>query len=252
MVTVIIILGVLVIGSSSFLIFGTRIFVESTSVDQVLGQSRFVIERLTRELRNAAPNSLRVTSTADYQCVEFVPILAGGSYLQLPVAPAAPASSGNIMPASISVSGTEKLLVYPQRPADFYASQPSGTVGQLFNIKKLTGDIIEFERAVQFAKDSPQKRYYLVDDAVSYCFLQAGEIRRYDHYGLRALQGTPATLGPGVLMAQNLANHLQTEPALSFTPGTLTNHAVVQLSPRFSVNGQVFHYQHQVQVINVP
>ena len=49
MVTVILILGILVVGVSSFIIFGTRIFVESSSVDQVLSQSRFAVERMTRE-----------------------------------------------------------------------------------------------------------------------------------------------------------------------------------------------------------
>ena len=64
MVTVIIILGILVIGVSSFVILGTRIFVESTSVDQVLSQSRFAMERMTRELRNALPNSVRLSNTS--------------------------------------------------------------------------------------------------------------------------------------------------------------------------------------------
>ncbi|AVV84022.1 MSHA biogenesis protein MshO [Shewanella putrefaciens] len=47
----------------------------------MLSQSRFVVERMTRELRSAVPNSVRVnTDSLTYQCIEFVPIQASTSY----------------------------------------------------------------------------------------------------------------------------------------------------------------------------
>ncbi|MCG9695487.1 prepilin-type N-terminal cleavage/methylation domain-containing protein [Shewanella sp. Isolate11] len=252
MVTVIVILGVLVVGVSSFVVLGTRIFVESTSVDQVLSQSRFVVERMTRELRNALPNSLRVTSATNYQCLEFVPIVTSSSYVDLPIAPAVAADNGSVMPVPIAINSTDKIVVYPLTPSQIYGTNPAGTSGRVFNISSLAGNAIEFEREVQFSQASPQKRYFVVSDALSYCFLSSGEVRRYSHYGLQSLQPTPATLGSGVLMAENLVDDLSIQPPISFTPGTLINNAVVQLSPKFEVNGQAFQYQHQVQVINVP
>ncbi|MCU7376323.1 type II secretion system protein [Paucibacter sp. O1-1] len=83
MVTVILILGIVIVGVSSFVIFGTRIFVESSAVDQVLSQSRFGIERMTRDIRRAVPNSIRVLTATDgsYQCIELLPISASTSYL---------------------------------------------------------------------------------------------------------------------------------------------------------------------------
>ncbi len=252
MVTVIVILGILAVGVTSFVTLGTRIFIESTSVDQVLSQSRFVIERMTRELRNALPNSLRVTSSTDYQCLEFVPIIASSSYIKLPIAPDVAANKGSVMSVPTFINNGDKMVVYPLTTNQVYASSPSATSGRIFNIKSFSGGAVEFEHDVQFAQASPKQRYFIVSDSVSYCFLTSGEIRRYSDYGLLPNQPSPNTMGSGVLMAENLVNNMLVKPPVSLTPSSLINNAVVQLTPKFDVNGQSFQYRHQVQVINVP
>lgn len=252
MVTVIIILGILVVGVSSFVILGTRIFIESTSVDQVLSQSRFAIERITRELRNALPNSIRVRNSSSYQCIEFIPITSSASYLELPIAPNVAASSGLIMLPSTAIDESDQMVVYPLTPTQIYGGTAAGSDGHIFDIKQVTGNDVEFNRPVRFTQASPQQRYFMVNGAVSYCFLASGEVRRYGGYSLTSVQPAPSQMGAGVLMAENVTNNLQVQPPISYTPGTLINNAVVQLSPRFEVNGQSFQYQHQVQVINVP
>ncbi|ABO22272.1 PilW family protein [Shewanella loihica] len=252
MVTVIIILGILVVGVSSFVILGTRIFVESSSVDQVLSQSRFVIERMTRELRNALPNSIRVASSSDAQCIEFMPITASASYISLPIAPDSATDSGSVMLPAQGINLAHKMVIYPLSPAQLYQDSPSTTQGRIFDVKQLSGNQIEFNNALRFDEASPQKRYFIVNGAVSYCFLSRGDIRRYDGYGVQTTQPTPAQMGTGALMGQHVVNNLGSEEPIHYTPGTLVNNAVVQLSPRFEVNGQTFQYQHQVQVINVP
>ncbi|ASJ95449.1 PilW family protein [Shewanella marisflavi] len=252
MVTVIIILGILVVGVSSFVILGTRIFVESSSVDQVLSQSRFVIERMTRELRNALPNSIRVGSSSNAQCIEFMPITASASYISLPIAPDSAASSGSVMLPAQGVNLNHKIVVYPLSPGQIYQDTPSTTQGRIFNVKQLSGNQLEFDNPLRFDEASPQRRYFMVNGAVSYCFLGSGDIRRYDGYGVQNSQPTPSQMGAGALMGQHVVNNLSSEAPIHYTPGTLTNNAVVQLSPRFEVNGQTFQYQHQVQVINVP
>ncbi|CAM3920270.1 PilW family protein [Shewanella aquimarina] len=252
MVTVIIILGILVVGVSSFVILGTRIFVESSSVDQVLSQSRFVIERMTRDLRNALPNSIRVGSPSGAQCIEFMPITASASYISLPIAPGAAADTGSIMLPAQGVNLAHKIVVYPLSPGQLYQDSPSSTEGRIFDVKQLSGNQIKFNDSLRFDEVSPQKRYFMVNGAVSYCFLSSGDIRRYDGYGVQTSQPTPAQMGTGALMGQYVVNNLGSEAPIHYTPGTLVNNAVVQLSPRFEVNGQTFQYQHQVQVINVP
>ena len=261
MVMVIIILGVMVLGISSFVILGTRIFVESTSVDQVLSQSRFVMERMTRELRNAVPNSLRVTiNPATFQCIEFVPIQASASYLDIPISPGAASETGIVMTPSQGINATHRMLVYPLQPGHIYSATPTGAQSRLLDITSFVPDIapntgtVTFDRLVRYSEASPRSRYFLVDNAVSYCFFVNGDIRRYQGYNIfNATQPTPVQMGgdaSSALMAENVV--INGAWPISYTPGTLANSAVVQLTPQFEVNGQAFQYQHQVQVVNVP
>jgi len=255
MVMVIIILGVLVLGVSSFVILGTRIFVESTSVDQVLSQSRFAMERMTREIRNAVPNTLRVTANpGTFQCIEFVPIQASGSYLELPIAPDVTSKKGTIVTPSQGIDTDHRMLVYPLTPEHIYSASATATEGRLLGVKKYkkTTNKVTFDSAVRFSEASPRNRFFMINNAVSYCFFTNGDIRRYADYDLfNTEQPAPVAMGTGVLMAENMVISTAGWP-ISYTPGTLSNNAVVQLTPRFVVNGQEFQYQHQVQVVNVP
>ncbi|ABV89068.1 PilW family protein [Shewanella pealeana] len=267
MVTVIIILGVLVLGVSSFLIFGTRIFIDATSVDKVMSQSRFAIERMTRELRNAVPNSIRVRDSGDgaWQCVEMMPIISSASYMDMPIAPDPASQFGSLMQSSAAapLTADQFLLIYPLSPADVYTST-AGTQGKLFSIDSVTADnlkndiSIDFGRAVRFDEASPRQRYFGVQSAVSYCFEQVTPelslLKRYADYGFNHpnLQPAPADMGTGVLMAENVVNTIGSNSPMAYTPGTLRNNAMVHLNPLFDVQGQSFQYHHQVQVINVP
>ncbi len=265
MVTVILILGILVVGVSSFVIFGTRIFVESSSIDQVLGQSRFAVERMTRDIRNSVPNSVRIRTdnSGNFQCIELLPIEASSSYLTLPIYPNASALTGTIVDNNISVGNGLFAIVYPlanesitgvndvyqaSRNKRFAVQSASSSA----NIITLT-----FGGSVQFAEQSPIKRIYFAAQPVSYCFESiAGSaeviLNRYSNYGYIVSQPVPLTMGSGVLMAENITNNLLLEPAIKVTEQNLMTNSIVHLEPRFSVNGETFKYQHQVQVTNVP
>lgn len=266
MVTVVIILGILVLGVSSFLIFGTRIFIDSTSVEQVMSQSRFAIERMTRDIRNAVPNSIRVRSSGnDWQCIEMMPITSSASYILAPVLPLPAANTALVMQASNSAPLTkdQQLLIYPLRPADVYTSA-NGITGKLFTIKEVTNSAltnattVEFDKTVQFSEMSPRQRYFGVAGAVSYCFEKVTDelalLNRYAGYGFNnpTTQPSPANMGPAVLMAENIENTIASNEPMAYTPGTLQNNAMVHLNPLFDVQGQALQYHHQVQVINVP
>jgi len=262
MVTVILILGILVVGVSSFIIFGTRIFVESSSVDQVLSQSRFAVERMTRELRSALPNSVRVnTDSLTYQCVEFVPIEASSTYLTMPIIPAAAASSGIVIldNTASAIRVNQFAWIYPLVDADVYSSARQKRA-QVKTIAISGNQVtLTFTAPTRFAEASPRQRIYFGSSPVSYCFEKGTsgndlQVVRYAGYNFNTVQPNPATMGTGVLMAQSVANRLDNsnDLPLILTPSSLVNNAMVHLQPRFNVNGETFQYRHQVQVINVP
>lgn len=265
MVTVILILGILVVGVSSFVIFGTRIFVESSSVDQVLSQSRFAVERMTRELRSALPNSVRLNSDSlTYQCVEFVPIEASTTYLTMPIIPAAAASTGIVIldrnQDENKISENQFAWIYPLVDADVYSSARQKRAQIKTPPLTLANQVtLTFTAPTRFAEASPRQRIYFGSSPVSYCFEKGAngndlQIVRYAGYNFNTVQPNPATMGTGVLMAQSVANRLDNsnDLPLILTPSSLVNNAMVHLQPRFNVNGETFPYRHQVQVINVP
>ncbi len=90
LVTVIVILGILSVGISSFLKFGAQIFVDATDRDKILSSARFAIERLNRELRGAVPNSARILVNNGNHCIEFTPIAHSFVYIDIPVSPDGP------------------------------------------------------------------------------------------------------------------------------------------------------------------
>ncbi|MEI8613087.1 type II secretion system protein [Shewanella sp. PP-He15 brown] len=262
MVTVILILGILVVGVSSFIIFGTRIFVESSSVDQVLSQSRFAVERMTRELRSALPNSVRVnTDSLTYQCIEFVPIEASTTYLTMPIIPDAAASTGIVIldNTASAIRVNQFAWIYPLVDADVYSSARQKRA-QVKTIAISGNQVtLTFTAPTRFAEASPRQRIYFGSSPVSYCFEKGVsgndlQIVRYAGYNFNGVQPNPATMGTGVLMAQSVANRLDNsnDLPLILTPSSLVNNAMVHLQPRFNVNGETFQYRHQVQVINVP
>lgn len=262
MVTVILILGILVVGVSSFIIFGTRIFVESSSVDQVLSQSRFAVERMTRELRSALPSSVRVNSDSlTYQCVEFVPIEASTTYLSMPIAPNAAATSGTVIldSGASTIRINQYAWIYPLVDADVYNSARQKRA-QIKTIATSGNQVtLTFMASTRFAEASPRQRIYFGSAPVSYCFEKAAAsneliLQRYTGYQFNNSQPRPIDMGAGVLMAQNIVNSFtnSSDLPMTLTPSTLVNNAMVHLQPRFTVNGETFQYRHQVQVINVP
>jgi MSHA biogenesis protein MshO len=263
MVTVILILGIIVVGVSSFVIFGTRIFVESSAVDQVLSQSRFGIERMTRDIRRAVPNSMRVLTATDgsYQCLELLPISTSTSYLDAPIFPQTAQNSLTAIKSVGSITAAQSVLIYPLTTTEIY--DPLGTTAKRFTVQSVaeSGDqlTINLTQSVRFTEASPLKRLYLADNPLSYCFINTAnniELRLYQDYGYQPNQPSPTmsptVMGDGVLMAQNITNTLAVNPAIILMPSTLITNAIVHLQPVFSVNGETFNYQHQVQVMNVP
>jgi MSHA biogenesis protein MshO len=263
MVTVILILSIIVVGVSSFVIFGTRIFVESSAVDQVLSQSRFGIERMTRDIRRAVPNSMRVLTATDgsYQCLELLPISTSTSYLDAPIFPQTAQNSLTAIKSVGSITAAQSVLIYPLTTTEIY--HPLGTTAKRFTVQSVaeSGDqlTINLTQSVRFTEASPLKRLYLADNPLSYCFINTAnniELRLYQDYGYQPNQPSPTmsptVMGDGVLMAQNITNTLAVNPAIILMPSTLITNAIVHLQPVFSVNGETFNYQHQVQVMNVP
>ena len=272
LVTVIIVLGIVSVGISGFIRSGMGIYTDVTERDQILSESRFVVERLNRELRTAVPNSARVSNSGSglsaIQCLEFVPITWATYYTVLAISPST-STSANVVQISddsgkfILNPGVDFALVYPLSNTDVYDTSDSDEIKRQLitacsddgaNSDCTTGDssnnLATLTLAGAFADDSPARRLYIVREAVSYCVRNKQIYRHTDT--INAAQ-TIYSSG-GILMAENLSNDLSDAEQQVFRviPPTLTRNGLISLLLTFDKNEEIVNFSSEVHIPNVP
>jgi MSHA biogenesis protein MshO len=272
LILVIVVLGILATATTSYLGLGARMYAEASDRDQLLSQSRFALERLTRELRNALPNSVRLHNANNgSQCIEFVPVIVAARYTTIPTV----AQPGNSIPlfsmASewanlradevdyINDNRTLRVYIYATDRSQIYpaaASNPgrfhSLSLTDLYTITGASAPYtvtLNLSGAVSFSNNSPSNRLYLADQPVSYCITALNQLLRYESYGYSTSAPT-FNANDGVLMAKNL-NTLQSsfvieEPVLSRNSVV---HVVLAFESGFSDD---LFFNQEVHIPNVP
>src|SRR5690554_6805250 len=84
LIVVIVLLGIVGTFTFSFIGTGARIYQDTTEREHLVAESRFAVKRIASELRNALPRSIRVLTSEQNRCVEFVPIVSSSNYIQIP------------------------------------------------------------------------------------------------------------------------------------------------------------------------
>jgi MSHA biogenesis protein MshO len=270
LVTVIIVLGIVSVGISGFIRSGMGIYTDVTERDQILSESRFVVERLNRELRTAVPNSARVANNGSdsIQCLEFVPINWATYYTELAILPST-STEANVVQISDDTGkftlnpGSDFALVYPTSNDDVYETSDSLEIKRQLitactddgaNSDCTTGDssnnLATLTLAGAFADDSPARRLYIVREAVSFCIRNNQVYRHVDM--INAAQTVYST--GGTLMAENLINDLSDAEQQVFRviPPTLTRNGLINLLLTFEKNEEVVSYGNEVHIPNVP
>lgn len=267
LIVVMLLLGILATGLTSYLRIGASMYVDGTVVQQTLQQSRFALERVVRELRGAVPNSLRVLNNADnsISCVEFTPLVQSGIYRDLPLFPARRNWIGiTTINTGWTTQAGQRLSVYPTDPSHIYDLNQArtGVVAALQNApddadnnahtRRVTLDDVSGQ-AMTFITESPQQRFYILASPVSFC-LVGQQLRRYSGYGFSVAQQLPPPVGAGEVIANGLTNQ-SGEPAFLLNAAVLNRNAVLHLFWRFSPAqdvGQDLFFNHEVHIPNVP
>lgn len=230
------VLAILALGITSYIGLGARMYTDAAEREQVLGQSRFVAERMVRELRNAVPNS--VVFSASSNCLEFRPMLYSGIYLTAPLD-----QSGTSMevispdlrarsPYTYPAANRPLIMVYPTS-----ATNPAGAV-QLSNISTVDAVAAHFRLHFdnfRFGRHSPEQRFYIADAKVHYCLVSAGG-------------GQFKITRNNVLMAEGLRAGI-----FRVTDAVLTRNSVVHIFLQFGYSGNAdMFFNYEVHIPNVP
>lgn len=248
LVAVIVLLGILSMGTVGFISDSSKGLASTMSRTKLAGDARSAIDRVSMSLRDALPNSVRVAGA----CIEFMPIAAATAYITLPVSAAA--ASFRVVPFDpLPVpAGGLRAVVYPS--AAVYTPGSPGVISEEASLSAVDVNnevTVTLAAAHQFSLPSPSRRLFLVRTPISYC-LEATQLWRYENYGFFNTQPStadlPNTRPNRALIAQNVSN------LLPFTLGapTLTRNAVVQIDMTFERDGDSVRIDDQVQVRNVP
>ncbi|TMI00784.1 MAG: prepilin-type N-terminal cleavage/methylation domain-containing protein [Betaproteobacteria bacterium] len=221
------------------------------------------LRRMTRDLRTALANSIRITcvpsgcAAGSVYYLEYLQSSGGGRYRTekdsggagLPLDFTAPAASFDVIGTMPTFAGGESIVIYnlaaSGTTANAYVGDNRGAY--LSN----TPSTITLSPAKQFPFSSPGKRFNVVQYAVTYaCNQTTGQLRRYWGYGIVDPQPTPPAGGSNALLASNVA-------ACSFTyanTGAAQRTGVVMLSLQIQESGSTDSIQlfQQVHVTNVP
>lgn len=268
LIIVIVLLGIIGTFSFSYLGLGAKIFTDSVGRDQLLNQSRFAVERLSRELRNSLPRSVRVKSEAGYSCIEFVPIIASSSYVQLPrPGPFANNAFIGVTPL-LEPDQTiinQYLYVYATNYALIYKGDTlRRKVISARNDYTNNAGLSTFEFVggpTTFPTGSPARRFFITEQPVSWCVSRtapaSGTLTRFEGYGFHNTQRTFSQLNSASaeVMAQQLYNDFSSNQVPFYVlPATLQRNSLVQIDFRFgrANDSEPLRIQHEVFVPNVP
>jgi len=262
LIIVIIILGIMSVGIAGFITLSTQTYLNVSERDELLANARFVIERLNREIRNAVPNSIRVKNSSSMQCIEFVPIEASTTYIDIPVAPEAARNTITVIPFNNKNDTpykcdecSDQVIVYPLSASEVYDSFNDST-GKVFNLGNFSSSAlnewtlpIASENGVVFDDDSPTERLYIANQQVTYCVLFES-IYRFKN-GIGGSQSLPPRSRP-YLMAEYVAPININDLPFTIMPATLARNAMVQVNLHFIRNDEDYVFNNDIHIHNVP
>ena len=283
LIVVISLLGVVSLVSVGFITSTVQGYADLTRRDQLSSAVRVAVERMARELRNALPNSIRVS--ADGSCMEFIPTLAASVYIAVPTSSAVASSAFASVPYAVEPS-LGRIAVYPidsnradepSRPAGnnpIYDIDSHAIISPLMaagNVLQASAGSVSVQLSAthRFPTDSPKKRYFIVDEPVSFC-IEGTDLYRYQGesasgYSYAEVQASQALLsGLNEPQRQLLASDILSNPAgsrpFTYNDATLQRNGIVlfdihvedQNITASDPTTESVRVQFEVQVKNVP
>lgn len=248
LIITIVVIGVMVMGIAGFIELGTKGYADTVDRQQLQNQARFVIEKLTREIRHAVPNSFTPTQ----ECLSFYPIDYAGAYAALPVAGATSSEFKFIIVSNKGVSASalsdKRLVINPNSPNDL-----EGDTNQSISLNGVT------EEGGVFNIDDPDfnqntvinsvaNRLYIYSDQVSYYVKDSKLKRSKEHADCNEIQSNDS----GIQVGEDLTSQSSFADTDGDSSDSLSRSGLVPIKLFFKKNNEVTNYDTDVQVLNVP
>lgn len=242
LIAVMVILSIIGTIGVGFVVRATESYQSTQTRALLVNTARQAVERMTRQLRGALPFSVRITNND--QCLQFMPIAAGGSYFNTvpdlqnltPPTTTIPAS-----PVSIDF-GTARFVAIGAMSADeIYGSSPASLRGYL----GYSSGSLQLASNQAWRRNSINKRFYLLDNAQAFC-LVANELRFYGDINPQSANVNLA--GSFDILARNVT---AANPFV-LVNGSANRNTQVTLSLTFASGSESINYTQGVFIRNVP
>jgi|GEM_PF-2240001 len=220
LILVMVITGIIAVGSTQFIVNSVRGLNDLTRRDVMANSLRTSIDKIQRQLSRSAATSVRIRRNDNAQCLELLPIREQAFYTQAPIA----SSGTSIQVLGLSADVTTMRALIGASDANLYTApnNASGALSSVIVEQSNTAQLhlkqLRLASRHQFSRGSAEQIINFVSSAVSYC-LEAGNLYRYTDYAIHKLQPMPDSLPTNephkVLLAQNLldsssfSHHLQ-------------------------------------------
>lgn len=254
LITVIVILSILATIGTNFVVQATESYQSTQTRALLVNTARQAIERMTRQLRGALPYSARIVNAG--QCIEFMPIVGGGNYIDGNVA----TSFADPVPdLSNGAPARNQISVSPHTLTTDFGVAAHVTIGALsaneiyvspyvsraaYNSAS-TSTLLQLNTAKQWQRNSINKRFYLLADPQAFC-LVGNELRFYQDIPVTSAAVNLTSVGS--IIARNVAS---ANPFV-LQNGSENRNTHVTISLDFSSGGETLNYTQGVFIRNVP
>lgn len=267
-IAVIVITGIIASVVAVFIRAPVEGYFDTVRRAQLTDTADTALRRISRDLRLALPNSIRVTSIGSKTYLEFLMTRAGGRYraecesatsgdplifgdASAYACEAADNGSFDVIGPPVAVAAGDQIVVYNlgTAGADAYAGDTrrayAGAAGQVGNIQYGGGP---------FPLASPGRRFHIVETPVTYeCDSSnpaGGSLRRYWGYSIVSAQPSPPS--GGTTVSALLADQV-TACVFTYDPNVANlRTGLVSLQIVLTSAGENVRLFHQVHVSNVP
>ena len=231
LILTIVVVGIAALAASNTLQLGFQSYNDSIDRQDNQMQAKFVIEKLSRELRHAVPNSVEVA--ADGSCVSFIPVEASAFYLALPLFNEKQIDTVLLANNTANIDGL-RLAINPSSQADLINVNNHKFVTIESVTQSGSVSTINFPNALNnpaFISSSISERAFIYSpNSVEYC-IQLGGVFRSE---------------------VQLANQVSSG-GFTTQSASVNRNSIIKMVLIFENDlGETTQYQHDVQVINVP
>ncbi|BCR06396.1 MSHA biogenesis protein MshO [Desulfuromonas versatilis] len=259
LVVVIVITGILAALGAAFIAKPIEGYVGLARRAELVDSAESALRRMQRDIRQALPNSIRVSVAAGISYLELWHTVDGSRYrdqggdpLDFIAADPSFDAAGPVSPAALAAGNS--VVVYNLSATAVQNNAYQGDNRQLLNAGASSAasgaEHIVLGAAKLFPQPSPQQRFFIVDTPVSYvCDPAAGTLTRYSGYpiGSPTANTTSFPAGSGALVAEHVTNC-----GFSYAPGTSQRAALATLTLTIEEQGEKVSLLHQVHVVNAP